>query len=396
MNSASSYAADRRSRSFVVTLLKHPRKLLLRRLNFQIHLWAGILVSIYVILIGVSGSILVFGAELSKLENPSPWARLEPAATLADLSVVVDSLQSQFPHTHVVSVMAPTVNEPVFIATLQTRGRLDVACDPLTGRVLGEIPRRPSRLDWVYDLHENLLARRTGRVINGIAAAILALVTLTGLINWWPGLTHWKRAVKIDFRRSWKRVNFDAHSAVGFWSFAFLSLWAATGIYFVWPDKVTQLTEKISPLVNSRPPAVTVQPEDSISRLDFHAMIEQAKVLDPGAKWKGIVFPGSRRSPFQVLMSRGPGVGRDNEDTLFFNPYNSSYISIWKYGVNKSLGDWLIWLQVPLHFGTHWGLVVKCVWALFGLALPTLAVSGSLMYWNRYLGKRWSQLSRCS
>ncbi len=61
---------------------------------------------------------------------------------------------------------------------------------------------------------------------------------------------------------------------------------------------------------------------------------------------------------------------------LYFNPYSGEYISTWRYGVNQSLGDWIIWLQVPLHFGTYWGLGVKIVWAVAGLAIPLLAVTG--------------------
>jgi uncharacterized iron-regulated membrane protein len=90
-----------------------------------------------------------------------------------------------------------------------------------------------------------------------------------------------------------------------------------------------------------------------------------------------------------MLMSRSPGIGRDYEDTLYFNPYNGAYIATWQYGVNKSLGDWFVWLQIPLHFGTHWGLGIKCLWSAFGLALPTLAVTGLIMYWNRWLSKKW-------
>ncbi len=269
-----------------------------------------------------------------------------------------------------------------------------VACDPVSGKFLGEIPTRPSRLEWIYDLHENLLTKRKGRVVNGVGAALLTVATVTGLVNWWPGVMHWQRAIKIDFRRKWRRVNYDIHSAVGCWSFALLLVWALTGIYFVWPNEFLHLTERISPVVNSVAPAVTVQPEESISRLDFDSIISKAKAMDPAAKWKGIIFPGTRRSPFQVLMSRRPGIGRDYEDTLYFNPYNGEYLSTWNYGVNKTLGDWLIWVQIPLHFGTHWGVFVKCIWALIGLALPTLAVSGLLMYWNRYLGKRWAELCR--
>jgi uncharacterized iron-regulated membrane protein len=62
--------------------------------------------------------------------------------------------------------------------------------------------------------------------------------------------------------------------------------------------------------------------------------------------------------------------------------------------VNQSLGDWIIWLQVPLHFGTYWGLAVKIVWAAVGLAIPMLAVTGLLMYWNRVLRRKWKHLHK--
>jgi uncharacterized iron-regulated membrane protein len=196
----------------------------------------------------------------------------------------------------------------------------------------------------------------------------------------------------VDFRRKWKRINFDLHSAVGFWGLVFIGLWAISGIYFAWPDKVLTFVDRWSPVVNSLPPSVRVAPDIDIAPIDFDAMLRKAYAVDPGTQWKGVIFPGTRRSPLEMLMSRAPGIGRDYEDTLYFNPYNGEYITKWQYGVNKSLGDWFIWLQIPLHFGTHWGLGIKCLWAAMGLALPLLAVTGLLMYWNRVLGRRWKQL----
>jgi uncharacterized iron-regulated membrane protein len=45
-----------------------------------------------------------------------------------------------------------------------------------------------------------------------------------------------------------------------------------------------------------------------------------------------------------------------------------------------------------LHFGTSWGAGVKIVWAAAGLALPLLLITGTLMYWNRSLRKKWKAL----
>jgi uncharacterized iron-regulated membrane protein len=379
---------------FLRQCLHRPQQLWIRRLNFQVHLWTGIVLALYAIVIGVTGSILVFGGELERLENPSPWPKLAPQGSVADLAMVISNLALSYPHTHIVSVMAPTTAEPVFTAILQSRERITVACHPMTGKVLGEMHRKASKLDWVYDLHEDLLARRTGRVVNGTAAGFLLLLAFTGLVNWWPGLQNWRRALSVDFRRKWKRINFDLHSAIGFWSLVFVVVWAGSGIYFTWPAGVSAAVNRLSPIVNARPPVITVDPNSELARLDFHSILIKSYAIDPGTQWKGLVFPSSRRSPIEMLMSRSPGMGRDDEDTIYFNPYNGEYISLWQYGVNKSVGDWFIWLQVPLHFGTHWGLGIKCLWSALGLALPALAVTGLLMYWNRYLGKQWPRFRR--
>jgi uncharacterized iron-regulated membrane protein len=378
--------------SFVAQLLHHPRQLWIRRVNFQVHLWTGIILALYMVIIGATGAVLVFGLELSKFLDPNPWSGIVSNAPLADISQVIDILKVSYPRVHVVSLMAPAQTEPVFIATLQLNGRTTVAFHPATGQLLGEVHRRQSQLDWIYELHENLLSGRTGRVVNGVGAGALLLLALTGLVNWWAGLKKWPRAVRVDFRRAWRRLNFDLHSAIGFWSFGFLIVWATSGIYFAWPEKCFLLVNRFSPIVNAQPPAIRVDPEADITKLDFHAMLIKSQAVDPGTTWKGIIFPSSRRSPFQILRSRSPGIGRDYEDTVFFNPYNGQYISTWRYGVNKSLGDWIIWLQIPIHFGTHWGFAVKCLWAGAGLALPVLAVTGLLMYWNRVLSKRWRTL----
>jgi uncharacterized iron-regulated membrane protein len=45
-----------------------------------------------------------------------------------------------------------------------------------------------------------------------------------------------------------------------------------------------------------------------------------------------------------------------------------------------------------LHFGTSWGLAIKIIWAIAGLVLPLLAVTGWGMYWNRVLRHKWRRL----
>ena len=53
-------------------LLREPQTLLLRRALFQIHLWVGIAAGLYIAVISLSGSILVYRNEIYRAFSPVP------------------------------------------------------------------------------------------------------------------------------------------------------------------------------------------------------------------------------------------------------------------------------------------------------------------------------------
>ncbi len=382
--------------SFFHHYFHRPQQLLLRRLNFQVHLWVGIILTLYMIAIGVTGSILVFRPELERLCGLKPWQGIRTNGSIADIATVVANLKAAYPRSHIVSVDAPAVDDATFVAVVQGRGRIKVACGRTEGKVLGEFPRHRNWLDVMQELHESLLIHpgSQGRMLNGVGAAFLLLLNVTGMVIWWPGIRNWKRALKVDFERGWRRINFDLHVSVGFWTILIASFWAVSGIYFGWPRQIFQFVNSFSPVITARPPTISVAPESTFPELDLRSLVQQARTIDPGTTLGGIAFPYSRRAPLAILMRRRNSPGYEYVDTVYFNPYNGQYISIWRYGVNQSLGDWIVWSQVPLHFGTYWGVGVKIVWAVLGLAIPLLTVTGLLMYWNRWLRRRWKRLGR--
>ena len=52
--------------------LREPQTLLLRRALFQIHLWVGVATGLYIALIALTGSILVYRNELYNAFSPQP------------------------------------------------------------------------------------------------------------------------------------------------------------------------------------------------------------------------------------------------------------------------------------------------------------------------------------
>jgi len=140
--------------------LEHPERSWLRSVIFQIHLCVGAVVSVYVFLMGISGSTLVFRNELSKRFS----------------------------------------------------------------------------IEWLVNLHTNLAFGSAGRLVNGIGAISLTSLCLTGAIIWWPGIKNWHRSLTVNWEAKFPRINWDLHSALGFWCLLFILEWGVSAIYFSFPQ----------------------------------------------------------------------------------------------------------------------------------------------------------------
>ena len=139
--------------------------------------------------------------------------------------------------------LAEDLFQETWIRVLE-RGHLRIArlFNPCTGSDLGDPLSRAQRIiEWLVDLHDNLLLGTTGRLLNGLAAILVTLLALTGVVLWWPGIKNWRRSLVINWKTNLSRVNWDLHSAVGIWCVLFVLLWGVSGIYFTFPQTITRV-----------------------------------------------------------------------------------------------------------------------------------------------------------
>ena len=115
----------------------------------------------------------------------------------------------------------------VYLALMSVTGSIIVYRDQLS---------RWTSVEWIVNLHANLLAGSTGRLVNGIGGVCLTLLCLTGAIIWWPGVRNWRRSLRVSWGPNFPRINWDLHSALGFWCFVFILMWGISGIYFSFPQ----------------------------------------------------------------------------------------------------------------------------------------------------------------
>ena len=168
--------------------LWRPQQVGLRKAIFQVHLWSGIALGLYVLFISVTGSILVYRNEMYLAATPE--ADAQPG-------------------------------------------------DP--------IPFGIRFVSGLIEIHDNFLAGDAGKAVNGIGAIAVLLVALTGLIIWWPGVRRWRRSLSLHRGVGWKRFMWDLHSAVGFWGFTFIIMFALSGVYLCFPESFHAAANRIQP-----------------------------------------------------------------------------------------------------------------------------------------------------
>lgn len=380
--------------------LERPQNLWLRKALFQVHLWVGIGIGLYILLIGITGSILVFREEMQHaMESP----RLDPSSTQgepADILAVAGRMRAAFPDRTLTSIGNPVADRNTIRAYLR-KGETYLAVDahPVTGAILGAANSDTSFLRWLQLLHFNLLAGATGRIVNGVGAIFLLVLCLSGMIIWWPGIRNWKRGLTVDFSKKWKRLNWDLHSAAGFWTMSVLAMWAVTGAYFAWPTEYRTFINWFSPVSLAK-----VAPPDSKQKgkfppPDLRALLAEAQAKTPGGTLLSLSLPVNDRGHIRIFIAREKPAAYESADYHYFDPFTGKHVAVWRNGLSKTAGDVIVSWIGPLHFGTFAGhgparMGVKIVWVILGLAPPLLMITGFLMYWNRYLSKKWAKLRK--
>jgi uncharacterized iron-regulated membrane protein len=230
--------------------LRQPKKLLVRRAIFQMHLWMGIAIGLYVVVVCVSGSALVFRPELSRYFSRGPLIVAGSGTPLSDEQLTEIALR-QNPEYKLRNLWRNKDPQAAIEVWLDGKsgGLRQRLLDPFTGADLGHaVPLGSRAVQFLLDLHDNLLAGRTGRVVNGLGGFVLTLLSLTGLVVWWPGIGSWRRSLSVHRGVGWKRFTWDLHSMIGFWTFALIFMWALTGFYLVFQESFAPLVDYIEPL----------------------------------------------------------------------------------------------------------------------------------------------------
>jgi uncharacterized iron-regulated membrane protein len=223
-----------------------------------VHLWSGIAVGLYLLIISISGSALVFRIELHNMFNHPPVAVKASGERMTE-DQLKEAATRTFPGytvSHVWPQKDPLKPIEIWLEKERVPGSLHRIFNPYTGQYLGfPDPAMVRFIVWLASLHDDLLYGEKGRTANGYGAIALAILCVTGLIIWWPGTSSWRRSLTVDVKSNWKLINWHLHSAIGLWGFLLTLLWAVSGIYLAFPNPFQNVVDYLQPLDESKPQA---------------------------------------------------------------------------------------------------------------------------------------------
>ena len=343
-------------------------------------------------MISLSGTTLVFERELT---NDAPRLGPAPIGTKQlEYSHLVALAQDRVPNYTLESIDMRSRERRLVTLTFVNNNRHQVLYfDSYTDRLVHQtdLERDHGVMVFLERLHNELLGGRRGAIANGLGAGLLSLMCITGIVLWWPGKRIWRRALTVDWRARWRRINFDLHSSVGFWTLILVAMWAFSGLYFIFPDAIQKALRLFPPPVAAK--ESTWKPDDKI--LSVNKYLEEAARQFPKDElaylYTDLARPGGQIS---VFLSRDPAVTLTlEEDIVRLDPATASVL--WTESSDRwSPVEKVFMGSYAVHFGNFGGTIFKVIWLVLGLTISLLTITGFLMWWNRLLRKKWELYAR--
>jgi uncharacterized iron-regulated membrane protein len=390
----------------------------MRPLLVVVHRYVGLVMAGFLLVAGLTGSLLAWNDELEALISPGLFrVPAEPGAQALDPLVLRAMVAARYPQARITYAKLRQVpgHTAKFLLFTPVGARTPLPNDqvfvhPATGEILGE--RRwgdlsqgtKNLMPFVYRLHYSLALGTLGSYAFGIVALLWTLDCFVGAYLTFPVRA---KTSKPWFRRWWPawqirqgsgshKLNFDLHRTSGLWPWAMLFVLAWSSVAFnlteVYKPTMSALVD-YQPNYRSLPLLPHPQPEPGIVWADarsigrnlmaqaaqkhgFAVLEEEALVYDP------------RKALYRydVLSSLDP---RDHggATSLYFDANTGAQRHLWR-PTGAAAGDTIrIWLAA-LHMAAAWGWPFKTFVCLLGLAIAVLSYTGVALWWKKRRSRR--------
>lgn len=367
-----------------------------RRVWLRLHLYLGLSVGALLVVVGLTGSALVFMNELDAWLNPDLLAVTAPLQNGAVHRPVVDILtvakQVVEPQSRILAIMGPYGPEGVFSVSFEqpdeTQRRVFV--DPYRAIVTGVRHFRTREvvpaylIEAIFQLHFTLLSGETGQTILAIGALLLLVSIVTGLILWWPLTSQRRQAFAIRFPTNPVRFMFDVHKTFSLYTCLVLGAVLLSGVSMNLNKPFVRVTQWFSPTTRDVPGRLVSGADAGRSPIGPVRAYEIATSRYPGGDLYGIFPPSKPTGVYLVSHRRVPGLSAfGSERWVAIDQYSGAVLAVRAPDTRRTAGETFLAWQWPLHSGQAFGMTGRLLVLASGLASLVIYVTGVLMWWRK-------------
>ncbi|HPF28074.1 MAG TPA: PepSY-associated TM helix domain-containing protein [Steroidobacteraceae bacterium] len=356
-----------------------------RSVLYSVHTWGGLTIGLLIAILGLTGSALVFRADIEKWQVRE-WLSVMPVGQRLTLDQIVANGAAQIPAKEVVRVVLPHDDASSVEVILQKRQPknlkdaelVSVFVDPYRGQVLGERERAKGWIWQLQDFHYALFAGETGLKLNGVGAAVMVALGLTGPLLWWPGWRRRRDALRVRRRPKpafWR----DLHALSGVAICIALLLIGLTGLYYAYRTTATAVIALASGTSGVPAPIVDSAGEPPVAA-SLTALVAAASRAVPEATLDEL-RPSRRAGSPAILSFRLPDDVVFGRHRMFLNPRDATVLRIDRHD-SLPLGARMLGNMAPWHFGSFGGRLTQWLWFIAGL-LPAGLFASGLWLWLR-------------
>ncbi len=411
------------------------------------HRYAGLAMTIFLIIVGLTGSVLAFKDELDVWLNPDLLrveARDVPMLDSLVLNGIAEASKPGMRFDQVSLNIKPgrsfevaltpriksaAVKELVTLPGIlagysDEAGSTAIYLNPYTGKTLGErnltkgLHGRRDIIWFLYRLHMTLALPAN---YAGLGARVLGVVTLVWTLDcfvsffltlpkrqqvctasgrsWWA---RWSPAWRVKWKASAVRINFDLHRAFGLWTWAMLFIFAWSSVCFNLEEVYTPVMNTLfgAPLEAEADPASiptpTVRPPlTGEPKMGWYKARDRGRVLlNEKAHKEGFTIKHEtilvidRETARYTLCADTLVKTEDSQACVEFDADTGAALpeqpqTTSNLEQENRLSDTITWWVTMLHMAQVFGLPMKIFVCVMGLVITMLSVTGVYIWWKK-------------
>lgn len=387
-----------------------------RRHFVWLHRWAGLAMAGFLVIVGLTGSLLAFNFELERVFAPHLFAHAQDRSRLA-LAELATRARGLVPHARVQGVLytqpdqavvyyAPTDNPQT--GRPYTLGFNEFFIDPWTGRELG---RRTAGdlaegavniMPFIYRIHWTLLAGYVGQILLGVVALAWTVDAFNGFyltlpvspVEFWR---RWRKAWQVKSGARGFRLHFDLHRASGLWFWPLVLVFAWSSVMMNIRPVYEQGMRLTFDYVPPDAPYIVGKPNPN-PKLDwFGAQAAGERLITAQARQHGVALfdrltlmylPNIGAYIYEArgsrdLFERAPKGG--GTSVLF--DADTGRLRTYSQPVGEHVGNTIESWLYALHMARIFGPAYQWLVCLFGLVTAGLSVTGVLIWLRKRRGR---------